>query len=50
MLGLDGEELPSGAANLEMFDPCLGGKGKVGVAEGTLESASAVTKFEQLGC
>lgn len=50
VLGLDGEELPSGATDLEMFDPGLGGEGKAGVAEGTLKSVSAVTKFQQLGC
>lgn len=36
-------------ANLEMLDPCLGGKGKIDVAEGALESAPAVTKSHQLG-
>lgn len=35
--------------SLEMLDPCLGGKGKMDVAEGTLESVPAVTKPHQLG-
>lgn len=37
-------------ASLEMLDSCLEGKGKVGLAEGTLESVpAAVAKIYQLG-
>lgn len=35
--------------SLETLGPCLGGKGKVDVSEGTLVSVPDVTEFQQVG-